>query len=244
MTGMAQNPVWRAVVLTLYPRMFPGPLAHSLAGRALDAGIWALETVDIRDFARDKHATVDAAPFGGGPGMVMRPDVVDAALSACGKSEPGGPLIYLTPRGAPLGQARVRELAAEATVTLLCGHFEGVDERVLEAHQPEEISLGDFILSGGEPAALALIDACVRLLPGVIGAEQSLDEESFDGDLLEYPHYTRPREWQGRMVPEPLLSGHHERIKAWRRDAAERITRERRPDLWIRHRPARKAVKE
>ncbi len=239
--AVRQKPQWRAVVLTLYPEMFPGPLGHSLAGRALDQGIWALETVDIRGFAGDKHATVDDTPFGGGPGMVMRPDVVDAALAACRKD---GPVIYLTPRGRPLDQARVRELAEGPGATILCGRFEGVDERVLEARGVEEISLGDFILSGGEPAAMTLIDACVRLLPGVVGSEQSLIEESFDGDLLEYPHYTRPREWQGRIVPEPLLSGHHERIKAWRRDAAERITRERRPDLWTRRRPACNSVKE
>ena len=246
MTGVSQHPQWRAVVLTLYPEMFPGPLAHSLAGRALDDDVWTLETVDIRSFAGDKHATVDDAPFGGGPGMVMRPDVVDAALDACSKAARGedGAAIYLTPRGRPLDQARVRNLALGSGATMLCGRFEGVDERVLEARGVEEISLGDFVLSGGEPAAMALIDACVRLLPRVMGSDQSLIEESFEGNLLEYPHYTRPREWQGRMVPEPLLSGHHEHIKAWRRDAAERITRERRPDLWARRRPARTSVKE
>jgi tRNA (guanine37-N1)-methyltransferase len=225
-------PIWTAKVLTIFPEMFPGPLGVSLAGKALDSGVWALETVDIRDFARDKHASVDDAPFGGGPGMVMRPDVVDAALAAV---EPVGRRIYLTPRGRRLDQALVRELAAETSIALLCGRFEGVDERVLEAREVEQVCLGDFVLSGGEPAAIALIDACVRLLPGVIGKQDSLAEESFERGLLEYPHYTRPEVWNGRAVPETLLSGHHEKIRAWRRDAAEKTTRERRPDLWARH---------
>jgi len=224
---------WTARVLTLFPAMLPGPLAHSLAGRALADGVWALETVDIRDYAGDKHRTVDDEPFGGGPGMVMRPDVVDAAIADA--ALPGAPLIYFSPRGRPLDQARVRALAAERAVTLVCGRFEGVDERLLEARGMEEISLGDFVLSGGEPAAIALIDACVRLLPGVVGAQESLAEESFEGGLLEYPHYTRPQRWGGRAVPEVLLSGHHERIRAWRRHEAERLTRERRPDLWARY---------
>lgn len=234
----ACQPRWTARVLTLFPAMFPGPLAHSLAGKALNAGIWALETVDIRAFARDKHATVDDAPFGGGPGMVMRADVVDAALAAV---KPAGRPIYFTPRGRLLDQARIRALAAEPSVTLLCGRFEGIDERVLDAWNVEEISLGDFVLSGGEPAAIALVDACVRLLPGVIGKEESLAEESFECGLLEYPHYTRPELWNGRHVPETLLSGHHERIRLWRRDAAERVTRERRPDLWARYVERREA---
>ncbi len=221
---------WTARVLTIFPEMFPGPLATSLAGRALADGLWALETVDIRAFARDKHRSVDDAPFGGGPGMVMRADVIDDALAETMKTD--APTIYLNPRGRPLTQSRVRELAGGAGVTLLCGRFEGVDERVIEARAVEEVSLGDFVLSGGEPAALALIDACVRLLPGVLGAEESLAEESFERGLLEYPHYTRPRNWCGREVPEVLLSGHHERIAAWRLDQAERITRDRRPDLW------------
>lgn len=241
MSGADKKPVWSAKVLTLFPAMFPGPLGCSLAGRALDHGIWSLETFDIRDFAHDRHSTVDDAPFGGGPGMVMRPDVVDAALGAV---TPVGPSIYLTPRGRVLDQARVRQLAAEPGVTLLCGRFEGIDERVLQARHLEEISLGDFVLSGGEPAAIALIDACVRLLPDVIGAPASLDEESFEGELLEYPHYTRPREWHGQSVPEPLLSGHHERIRKWRFDAAETITRERRPDLWARARSRSGSVKD
>jgi tRNA (guanine37-N1)-methyltransferase len=222
---------WRATVLTIFPEMLPGPLAHSLAGKALTAGLWQLETVDIRDFARDKHRSVDDAPFGGGPGMVMRPDVLDRAiLGAVGV----GPLILLSPRGRPLDQERVRALAAGPGVRLICGRFEGVDERVIEAHAIEELSLGDFVLSGGEPAAIALIDACVRLLPGVVGRAETLAEESFAADLLEYPQYTRPQEWQGRAVPPVLLSGDHARIRSWRRQAAERLTRERRPDLWRR----------
>lgn len=225
--------VWTATVLTIFPEMFPGPLGHSLAGKALAEGRWALDSVDIRDFARDKHRSVDDAPFGGGPGMVMRPDVVDAAIRA-GRRE-GAPLVYLTPRGPLLTQARVRELAAGVGVTILCGRFEGVDQRVLEAHGAEEISLGDFVLSGGEPAALVLMDAVVRLLPGVIGKEESLAEESFEWGLLEYPHYTRPQIWQDRAVPEVLLSGHHEKVRAWRRAQAEEVTRARRPDLWSRY---------
>ncbi len=223
---------WRVTVLTIFPEMLPGPLAYSLAGKALEAGIWQLETVDIRDFARDKHRSVDDAPFGGGPGMVLRPDVLDAAIAGAGGV---GPLILLSPRGRPLGQERVRELAAMAGVRLICGRFEGVDERVLEARSVEEVSLGDFVLSGGEPAAIALIDACVRLLPGVVGCAETLAEESFAEGLLEYPHYTRPQLWQGRAVPEVLVSGDHQMVRAWRRAEAERLTQERRPDLWRRH---------
>lgn len=226
---------WTARAVTLFPEMFPGSAAHSLAGQALSDGKWVLETVDIRDFARDKHRTVDDTPFGGGPGMVMRPDVVDAAIGAAMHKGPDLPLIFLTPRGRPLNQARVRALAKGNGVVLLCGRFEGVDERVLEAWAPEEISLGDFVLSGGEPAAVALIDACVRLLPGVVGDPDSLADESFERGLLEYPHYTRPRVWRDQDVPAVLLSGHHGMIEAWRRRQAERITRERRPDLWARH---------
>ena len=223
---------WCAQVLTIFPEMFPGPLGHSLAGQALEKGLWRLETVDIRGFASDKHRSVDDAPFGGGPGMVMRPDVVDGAIRHAKAGHPGLPLIYLTPRGRPLAQARVAELAAGPGVALLCGRFEGVDQRVLDAHDAEEISAGDFVLSGGEPAALLLLDACVRLLPGVIGKDASLAEESFERGLLEYPHYTRPQEWQGRKVPEVLVSGHHGKVEAWRQRQAEEITRERRPDLW------------
>jgi tRNA (guanine37-N1)-methyltransferase len=223
---------WQATVLTIFPEMLPGPLAYSLAGKALRAGIWRLATVDIRDFASNKHRTVDDAPFGGGPGMVMRPDVLDAAVAGCGGV---GPVILLSPRGPRLGQQRVRSLVAGPGSTLICGRFEGVDERVLEAHAIEELSLGDFVLSGGEPAAIALIDACVRLLPGVVGDAEALVEESFVDGLLEYPQYTRPQLWRGRAVPEVLVSGDHGRIRAWRRREAERLTRERRPDLWERH---------
>jgi tRNA (guanine37-N1)-methyltransferase len=223
---------WTARVLTIFPAMFPGPLAHSLAGKALEEAIWRLEAVDIRGFARDKHRTVDDAPFGGGPGMVMRPDVVDAAIAAT----PGpGPLLYLSPRGRPLDQARIEALAREPGVRLLCGRFEGIDERVLEARAVEEVSIGDFVLSGGEPAAIALIDAVVRLLPGVVGDAEALAEESFARGLLEYPHYTRPQNWQGRVVPEVLLSGHHEEIRRWRQAQAEAATRKRRPELWQRY---------
>jgi tRNA (guanine37-N1)-methyltransferase len=224
--------IWRATVFTIFPEMLPGPLAFSLAGKALEGGIWLLETVDIRDYARDKHRSVDDAPFGGGPGMVMRPDVLDAAIAGAGGA---GPLILLSPRGRPLDQARVRALAAGPGARLVCGRFEGVDERVIEARGIEEVSLGDFVLSGGEPAAIALIDACVRLLPGVVGGATTLAEESFAAGLLEYPHYTRPQLWRGRAVPEVLVSGDHRRIAEWRREAAERATRERRPDLWRRH---------
>lgn len=238
-------PLWRAKVLTLFPEMFPGPLGFSLAGKALESGLWALETVDIRDFASDKHRSVDDTPFGGGPGMVMRPDVVDAAIAKAIEGRPEAvPVIYLSPRGRLLTQKVVRELAARPAVTLLCGRYEGVDERVLEARGVDEISLGDFILSGGEPAAIALIDAVVRLLPGVVGAPAGLEDESFERGLLEYPHYTRPAVWQGRKVPEVLLSGHHERIAAWRLRQAEETTRARRPDLWARYLAARQAEKE
>jgi tRNA (guanine37-N1)-methyltransferase len=194
--------------------------------------LWRLETVDIRGFARDKHRSVDDAPFGGGPGMVLRPDVVDTAIE--GTDRPG-PLIHLSPRGVPLDQARIKELASGPGVRLLCGRFEGIDQRVIEARGIEELSLGDFVLSGGEPAALALIDACVRLLPGVVGDEATLEEESFAEGLLEYPHYTRPQTWQGIAVPEVLVSGHHDMIRQWRKAEAELATRKRRPDLWERY---------
>ncbi len=222
---------WVATVLTIFPEMLPGPLAYSLAGKALAAGIWRLETVDIRDFARDKHRSVDDAPFGGGPGMVMRPDVLDAAIEGAGGT---GPLILLSPRGRPLDQGRLKALAAEPGVRLVCGRFEGVDERVVTARAIEEVSLGDFVLSGGEPAAIALIDGVVRLLPGVVGDAAALSEESFADGLLEYPQYTRPQVWQGMAVPEVLVSGDHARIRLWRRAEAERLTRRRRPDLWRR----------
>jgi len=220
---------WRATVLTLFPDMFPGTLGQSLAGRALDCGIWSLETRDIRDSAADRNRRVDDTPFGGGAGMVMRPDVVDAAIATVAD---GRPVIYLTPRGKPFVQADARRFAALPGVILLCGRYEGVDQRVIEARGAEEISVGDFVLSGGELPAMLLLDAAVRLLPGVMGAAESAEEESFAGGLLEYPHFTRPAEWQGRAVPPVLLSGNHAAVAAWRRDAAERITKERRPDLW------------
>ena len=220
---------WCATALTIFPGMFPGPLGHSLAGRALEDGIWRLETVDIRNFARDRRRTVDDSPFGGGAGMVMRAGVVSDAIDAAWDRR--SPLIHLSPRGAPLTQSKVRTLADGPGATLICGRFEGVDQRLIEAWAPEEVSIGDFVLSGGEPAALALLDACVRLLPGVVGTPISLDEESFEEGLLEYPHYTRPPVWAGRRVPEVLLSGHRARIRAWRQARAEEITRARRPDL-------------
>lgn len=227
---------WRAVVLTLFPEMFPGPLGLSLAGRALEAGIWSLEARDIRASAQDKHKTVDDSSFGGGTGLVMRPDVVDAAIQAAEVAAGEAlPILYLTPRGKPLAQARVQALAAGPGAIVLCGRYEGIDQRVIDRRGVEEVSLGDFVLSGGEPAAIVLIDACVRLLPGVIGDAEALTEESFERGLLEYPQFTRPAEWQGLKVPEVLLSGHHEKIQAWRLAEAERTTRERRPDLWSRY---------
>lgn len=226
---------WRALVLTLYPEMFPGPLGLSLAGKAQADGTWVLSTLDIRDFAADKHRSVDDTPAGGGAGMVMRADIAAAAIDAArGQMPAEAPTLYLSPRGRPFDQTRARELAQGPGAILLCGRFEGVDERVLEARDVEEVSLGDYVLSGGELAALVLIDACVRLLPGVAGNEVSLAEESFASGLLEYPHYTRPREWEGRAIPEVLLSGDHEKIAKWRREQAEAATRARRPDLWER----------
>lgn len=224
---------WRATVLTIFPEMFPGPLGLSLAGKALAEGKWQLDAIDIRDFATGKHRSIDDTPSGGGAGMVMRTDIAATAIDAARAAAPAEtPTIYLSPRGRPLTQGRVRELAAAPGVILLCGRFEGIDERVLEARNIEEISIGDYVLSGGELAAQVLIDACVRLLPGVAGNESSLAEESFAGDLLEYPHYTRPRLWEGRAIPEVLLSGDHGKIAKWRHEQAEKITKERRPDLW------------
>ena len=249
MTEEAGRAPWKARVLTLFPEMFPGPLGHSLAGKALERGDWCLETMDIRSFALDKHRSVDDTPFGGGPGMVMRPDVVDAALAVAlvpaADGRPIGPAIYLSPRGRVLTQALVKDLADGPGCVLLCGRYEGLDERVIEARGLMEVSLGDFVLSGGELAALALMDAVVRLIPGVMGAAETLAEESFERGLLEYPHYTRPAVWQDRAVPEVLLSGHHEKINAWRLRQAEEVTRSRRPDLWAayakRAEPKRKA---
>jgi tRNA (guanine37-N1)-methyltransferase len=225
------RPPWHARVLTIFPDMFPGPLGVSLVGTALENELWELDCVDIRDFGLTKHRTIDDTPAGGGAGMVMRADVLAAAIDHAREDMPDVPVIYLSPRGQPLTQARVRELSAGPGAILLAGRFEGVDQRVIEARGLEEISIGDYVLSGGELAAMVLIDACVRLLPGVIGAEASLSEESFESGLLEYPQYTRPRDWEGRAIPEILLSGDHKRIAAWRREEAERLTRERRPDL-------------
>lgn len=235
MSSDRASPAWTVTVLTLFPEMFPGPLGHSLAGKALNGGIWGLETVDIRDYARDNHGSVDDNAFGGGPGMVMRADILGAAIDDVCAGDEGCPRILMTPRGRRLNQRRVRELAEQPRLTLVCGRYEGVDERLIEARGLEEICLGDFVLSGGEVAALSLIDACVRVLPGVIGDPASLDEESFESGLLEYPHYTRPAEWEGRPAPEVLLSGHHKRIAEWRLEQAKRATRERRPDLWARY---------
>lgn len=223
---------WRATVLTLFPEMFPGPLACSLAGRALEDGRWSLDTRSIREHGLGRHRQVDDAPFGGGAGMVMRPDVLDAAVAALGGEPDECPLILLTPRGTPLTQPRVEALAAGPGVILVCGRFEGVDQRFAELRGAEEISVGDYVLSGGEPAALVLLDACVRLLPGTMGAAASGAEESFADGLLEYPHYTRPAEWRGLAVPDVLLSGDHGRVRAWRRAESEQVTRARRPDLW------------
>ena len=231
---MATTTIWFAKILTLFPEMFPGPLGWSLAGNALEDGVWSLQTLNIRSFAGHYGHIVDDAPFGGGAGMVMRPDVIDRALECVTKSleEASVPILYLTPRGTPLTQAKVKELSSSNGIILVCGRYEGIDERAIEAWKMEEISLGDYILSGGEPGAISLIDACVRLLPGVMGSGQSQEEESFEKGLLEYPHYTRPRSWRDREVPDVLLSGHHEKVRAWRQAEAERITRERRPDLW------------
>ena len=227
---------WRATVLTLYPDMFPGPLGHSLAGRALAEEIWSLKAVQIRDFATDRHRTVDDTPAGGGAGMVLKADVVAAALDSVAGD---APVLAMTPRGAPLAQARVRKLAAGPGATILCGRFEGFDERLFEARAVEQVSIGDYVLSGGEMGALVLLDACIRLLPGVMGAASSGTEESFENGLLEYPHYTRPQEWEGRTIPEVLRSGDHAKIAAWRKKQAEDHTRLRRPDLWERHKGAR-----
>lgn len=222
---------WRAAVLTLFPEMFPGPLGVSLSGQALAAGLWSLDVVMLRDFGLGRHRQVDDTPAGGGAGMVLRADVVGPALEAARAKMPDAPLIYLTPRGEPLTQAHARELSQGPGATLLAGRFEGTDERVIEHFAMREVSIGDYVLSGGEIAAMVLLDACVRLIPGVIGAGESLSEESFEQGLLEYPQYTKPREWSGRSIPDVLLSGDHKKIAEWRRAEAERITRLRRPDL-------------
>jgi tRNA (guanine37-N1)-methyltransferase len=222
---------WRATVLTLFPEMFPGPLSVSLVGQALAAGLWTLDTIPIREFGVGRHRAVDDTPAGGGAGMVMRADVLASAVDHARAAEPDAPLIYLSPRGKPLTQEIAADLAAGPGVMLLAGRFEGVDERLISARAADEISIGDYVLSGGELAAMVLIDSCVRLLSGVIGAAASLGEESFEGGLLEYPQYTKPREFEGRAIPDVLLSGDHKKIAEWRRAEAERITAERRPDL-------------
>ncbi|GGD76055.1 tRNA (guanosine(37)-N1)-methyltransferase TrmD [Croceicoccus mobilis] len=224
-----------ATVLTLYPDMFPGPLGHSLAGRALGEGAWSMDAVQIRDFATDKHRTVDDTPAGGGAGMVLKADVLAAAIDHARSTNPDSPVLAMTPRGKPITQARVRELAAGPGAIILCGRFEGFDERIFEGRDVEEVSMGDIILSGGECGALMLLDACIRLIPGVMGAASSGVEESFENGLLEYPHYTRPAEWEGRTIPEVLRSGDHAKIAAWRKQRSEDDTRLRRPDLWERH---------
>ena len=228
-----------ATILTLYPEMFPGPLGVSLAGRALDQGTWSCEAVQIRDFATDKHRTVDDTPAGGGAGMVLKADVLAAAVDHALAAHPDCPVLAMTPRGKPISQARIRELSEGPGVTILCGRFEGFDERIFEGRPVEQVSVGDIVLSGGEPAAIMVLDACIRLLPGVMGAPSSGMEESFEEALLEYPHYTRPVEWEGRTIPEVLRSGDHAKIAAWRKHRAEEDTRLRRPDLWERHRGVR-----
>jgi tRNA (guanine37-N1)-methyltransferase len=227
--------MWRATVLTIFPEMFPGPLQASLAGKALAGGLWTLEAADIRAHATDRHRTVDDTPAGGGPGMVMRADILARAVDATAPADDPRPRLLMSPRGVPLTQARVDALAGGPGVLLLCGRFEGVDERVIEGRRFEEISIGDYVLSGGEIAALVLIDACVRLLPGVMGKQASGAEESFARGLLEYPQYTRPQLWEGRSIPPVLTSGDHAKVAAWRRAEAERLTRARRPDLWARY---------
>jgi tRNA (guanine37-N1)-methyltransferase len=232
--------MWRATVLTIFPEMFPGPLGVSLAGKALAAKLWSLDTVDIRAHATDRHRTVDDTPAGGGPGMVMKADVLAAALDAVPADR--RPRLLMSPRGTPLTQSRVQKLAVDTGVVVLCGRFEGVDERIIAGRQLEEVSVGDYVLSGGEIGALALLDACVRLIPGVMGKEASSTEESFAEGLLEYPQYTRPPVWEGQPIPEILTSGDHAKVAAWRHSEAERLTRERRADLWAAYQ-ARRAPK-
>jgi len=222
--------MWRATVLTIFPEMFPGPLGLSLAGKALSGGVWTLDATDLRDHATDKHRSVDDTPAGGGPGMVMKADVIARALDAV--SDDGRPRLLMSARGRPLTQDRVRALSAGPGVVVVCGRFEGVDERVIAGRRLEEVSIGDYVLSGGELAAMAMLDACVRLLPGVMGKDASAVEESFAEGLLEYPQYTRPQTWEGQAIPDVLVSGDHGKVAAWRRAEAERLTSERRPDLW------------
>lgn len=227
-----QSP-WYATAVTLFPEMFPGPLGYSILGNSLQQHLWKLDTIQIRDYAHDKHATVDDTPYGGGAGMVMKPDVVDAALDAAIARQAGRKLIYMSPRGKPLTQGYVKHLVHDYSgVIVLCGRFEGIDQRIIDIKELEEISVGDYILTGGEIPALVLLDACARLIPGVIGKQESLMHESFENGLLEYPQYTRPQSWKNKIVPEVLLSGDHQKIAQWRQDQAEKITQIRRPDLW------------
>jgi tRNA (guanine37-N1)-methyltransferase len=230
--------MWRASVVTIFPEMFPGPLGVSLAGKALAADLWSLAVIDIRAYATDRHRTVDDTPAGGGPGMVMKADVLARAIDA--RPVDQRPRLLMSARGRPLTQARVRELAGGPGAAIVCGRFEGVDDRLVAARGLEEVSLGDFVLSGGEPAALALIDACVRLIPGVMGKAASAAEESFTQGLLEYPQFTKPPVWEGQAIPEVLLSGDHAKIARWRLDEAQRLTRERRPDLWAKYQETKK----
>jgi tRNA (guanine37-N1)-methyltransferase len=229
--------MWRATVLTIFPEMFPGPLGVSLAGKASANGLWSLVAVDIRDFAGDKHRTVDDTPAGGGPGMIMKADVLGRAIDAVADDRPR---LLMSPRGQPLTQARVWELAQGLGIVIVCGRFEGVDERVITGRGLIEVSIGDYVLAGGELAAMVLIEACVRLIPGVMGKEASGDEESFSASLIEYPQFTRPQIWEGRAIPDVLTSGDHRKVDAWRRAEAERLTRERRPDLWAAYRAGKK----
>ncbi|MGH1350412.1 MAG: tRNA (guanosine(37)-N1)-methyltransferase TrmD [Methyloligellaceae bacterium] len=229
------NTPWKAHILTLFPDMYPGPLGVSVVGQALQSGIWSLDCTDIREFGTGKHKSVDDTPSGGGPGMVMRADVIGDAVDSALAQNSDVPLIYLSPRGKPFNQKKAHELASEKGVVLLCGRFEGVDQRVLDARNIEEVSIGDYVLSGGEIASMALLDAVVRLLPGVLGAKDSISEESFEQGLLEYPQYTRPRKWENRNIPEMLQSGNHARIAEWRREQAIELTKVRRPDLWERY---------
>jgi len=235
--------MWRASVLTIFPDMFPGALGQSLAGKGLAAGLWSLDVTDIRAHATDRHRTVDDTPAGGGPGMVMKADVLARALDAASSPDDTRPRLLMTPRGLPLTQARVATLARGPGAVILCGRFEGVDERIIESRNVSEVSIGDYVLSGGEIAAFVLIDACVRLLPGVMGRMASAEDESFARGLLEYPQYTRPQEFEGRTIPEVLTSGDHAKVAAWRRAEAERLTRERRPDLWAAYLAGKKAGK-
>lgn len=236
--------MWRASVITIFPEMFPGPLGASLAGKARDKGLWTLEPLDLRDHALDRHRAVDDTPAGGGPGMVMKADVLARAIDAVAAGEDPRPRILLSPAGLPLTQGKVRELAAGPGLIAICGRFEGVDERVIAARGLHEISIGDYVLSGGELAAMVLIDACVRLIPGVMGKQDSAAEESFADGLIEYPHYTRPQLWEGHAIPEVLLSGDHGKVAAWRQQQAEQRTSSRRPDLWARYRAARRKATE